>query len=481
MAVAAAKRRTQRKPATPATVAPRAARDSLELRPQVGLQEIFSSTSADIAIAGGAAYAGKTFALCLEPFRHYTNPSFNAVFFRRTTKQIENPGGLWDEAQKLYPLVGADCVRGLLEIRFVSGARMKMAHLEYDQTCYDWDGSQVPLFLFDQLEHFTRFQFFYMLSRNRDPSGTIRPYIRATCNPNADSWLAEFLSWWINQDTGYPIPERAGVLRWFTRDNDQIVWADTREELVERYGEEQKPRSVTFIPGTIYDNKIGMARDPNYIGNLKALQRVERERLLGGNWKIRPAAGLLFQSSWCPVIEAAPLDVDWVRYWDLAATKKTENNDPDWTVALKLGRVRSTRRLILAHAKRMRDTPGKVKDAMLNIAKADGYDVRIGFPQDPGQAGKAQVEDLVKHLSGFNISTPERETGDKATRFGPFSAQCEAGNVDILRGFNDESLIQLEGFPELSHDDDADACSGAHKLFTGGADFAMWEKLAGGS
>jgi hypothetical protein len=51
--------------------------------------------------------------------------------------------------------------------------------------------------------------------------------------------------------------------------------------------------------------------------------------LLAGNWKIRPAAGL--KREWCAMVEEAPADLDVVRYWDLAATEKTEFNDPDWT------------------------------------------------------------------------------------------------------------------------------------------------------
>jgi predicted phage terminase large subunit-like protein len=451
----------------------------IELRPQPGPQELFFSTTADIAIYGGAAFAGKTFALQLEPCRHLQVKDFTAVFFRRTTTQVTNPGGLWDEGMKLYPLLGLEPVAGRLEFRRRDGTTfIKMGHLQYDETVYDWDGAQVPLFCFDQLEHFSRFQFFYMLSRNRSMCG-VQPYIRATCNPNADSWLAEFLEWWIDQETGFPIKERAGVIRWFTRDSDRVVWAATREELVERYGEESKPRSLTFIPGNIYDNKIGMARDPNYIGNLRAMQRVERERLLGGNWKIRPAAGLMFQRIWCKVIDTAPDDTDWVRYWDLAATRKEENNDPDWTVGIKLGRVRSTRRYILANAIRMQESPGKVESAIHNTASADGHEVRVGLPQDPGQAGKAQAEGFVKDLAGFAASA-KRESGDKVVRFSPFSAQCEAGNVDILRGFSEDSLASLEAFPDAAHDDDADACSGAFSMFTQGVNIALWERLANG-
>ena len=67
-------------------------------------------------------------------------------------------------------------------------------------------------------------------------------------------------------------------------------------------------------------------------------------------------------------------------------------------------------------------------------------------------------------LSGF-IVTPSPESGDKLTRFGPFSSQCRAGNVKILRGPWNEALFHiLEGFPDLAHDDEVDACSGALEM-----------------
>ena len=49
----------------------------------------------------------------------------------------------------------------------------------------------------------------------------------------------------------------------------------------------------------------------------------------------RPA-GLYFKREWCAVADEVPADLDVVRYWDLAATEKTEFNDPDWTVGIKL-------------------------------------------------------------------------------------------------------------------------------------------------
>jgi terminase large subunit-like protein len=57
------------------------------------------------------------------------------------------------------------------------------------------------------------------------------------------------------------------------------------------------------------------------------------------------------------------------------------------------------------------------------------------------------------------------ESGDKLTRFGPFSSQCRAGNVKILRGpWNEDLFHVLEGFPDLAHDDEVDACSGALEM-----------------
>lgn len=429
------------------------------IRPQPGPQETFLGSSADIAIYGGAAGGGKTWALLMEPLRHIANPGFGAVFFRRSTVQVRNEGGLWDESEKLYPIIGATPREHVLSWEFPTGATVSFAHLEHDKTVLNWQGSQIPLICFDELTHFSQKQFWYMVSRNRSMCG-VRPYIRATCNPDADSWVAEFIAWWIDQETGLPITERAGVVRWFVRINDALVWADDPAELEEKHPG-IPPKSATFIPAKLTDNVALMAADPGYMANLLALPKVERERLLGGNWKIRAAAGLLFKRSWVTVVDAAPIDLRIVRGWDLAGTPKVEGNDPDWTAGTKIGKSRSTGRYIVLHHVRDRDTPHKVEALIANTASQDGRDVEISLPQDPGQAGKAQVATLIKMLSSFTArATPE--TGDKETRFGPFSAQCEAGNVDVLRGpWNEEWFMELEAFPDAAHDDDADSTARA--------------------
>jgi predicted phage terminase large subunit-like protein len=327
------------------------------------------------------------------------------------------------------------------------------------------------LICFDELTHFSAHQFFYMVSRNRSTCG-VRPYIRATCNPDADSWVANFLEWWIDPESGLPIPERAGVVRYFIRIAEKIVWADRAEELMQDLLRGQdlppgieppRPISVTFIPATVFDNPVLLRVNPEYLAWLLSLPTLERERLLGGNWKIRPAAGLYFKREWCAVVDEIPADLDVVRYWDLAATEKNEFNDPDWTVGIKLGRDKNGGYWLLDMV-RARSNPGDVDTLLINTAMLDGKQVRIGFGQDPGQAGKSQALHLVRALSGFT-AIPTSESGDKLTRFGPFSSQCRAGNVKIRRGsWNEELFRVLEGFPELAHDDEVDACSGALEM-----------------
>lgn len=460
-------------------------RPPIVIGPQPGPQTQFLSSPADIVIYGGGAGGGKTFAELLEPVRHVSNPNFGCVIFRRTTPQITNEGGLWDESAKLFPLLGAKPREHQLEWLFPTGATVSMRHLEHDKTVLNWQGSQIPLIQFDELTHFTAKQFWYMLSRSRSMCG-VRPYVRATCNPDADSWVAQLIAWWINQETGYPIPERAGVLRYFVRIGDNIIWADTPQELSEYQAPNEDgvmapitPKSLTFIPAKLTDNKALMKADPGYMANLMALPTVERERLLGGNWKIRAAAGLLFQRGWCPVIEPheIPAGTFFCRGWDLAATPKTETNDPDWTAGTKIGRTLDGR-FIVAHHTRGRMRPSEVEKLLFNTATQDGYETEIALPQDPAQAGKAQAEHLVRLLAGFNVHA-RPISGDKVIRFSPFSAQAEAGNVLVVRGqWNDEWFTALEGFPDAAHDDDADSTAEAFNALAGD-NLATWAKLAG--
>lgn len=437
--------------------------EHIKIRPQEGAQTNFLSSHADIAIYGGAAGGGKTFALLIEPLRHLANSLFRGVIFRRTSPQIRNVGGLWDESGKLYSALGIHGRESNLDWASSTGWQLKFSHLEQESDKYNWQGSQMSFLGFDELTHFEESQFFYLLSRLRSMSG-IRGYVRATCNPDSESWVADFLSWWIDQDTGYPIKHRSGKIRWFCRVGDLLEWADSVNELKENFGDDVEPKSVTFICASIHDNKLLLKSDPSYLSNLKAMSLVEREKLLYGNWKIRPMKGLVFKREWFEIVETSPQTGVCIRFWDRAATLPTNGKDPDFTVGCK---IRKCDRNIywIEDMVRFRGTPATVEQKIVETAAKDGVGVWVGLSQDPGQAGIVDVSYLSRQLSGYKIKIV-RETGSKVVRAQPISSQAESGNVKLVNGFwNKAFLNELENFPEAKHDDQVDSLSGGFSLF----------------
>ncbi len=437
----------------------------IRIAPQPGPQEAFLSTPADICIYGGAAGGGKSYALLLEPIRHINNPDFGAVIFRKNANQIMSEGGLWDTAMTIYPLIGAISKQTPTPTwNFPSGAKVSFSHMQLEKDVLSWQGSQIPLIAFDELTHFSQNQFFYMLSRNRSVCG-VRPYIRATCNPDADSWVADFISWWIDEETGYAIPERSGKIRYMARLSGEIIWGDSPEELVNDEIDLEDVKTVTFIASKLSDNQILMKADPGYMSNLKALSTVERERLLEGNWKIRPAAGLIFPTEKANIIDVLPTDIiRWVRAWDMAATEdkaqsQKKNTGPAHTAGVLIGKTRSGRYVVGDVVDRAMSASA-VRNTVKNTAVLDRDKyrrVRTRISQDPGQAGKDQAEQYVKLLAGFDVVV-KRESGDKVTRAEGFAAQWQAGNVDILMAsWTDAYLKQMDNFPEGNLKDMVDA------------------------
>ena len=448
------------------------------LAPQKGPQEQFAASKADIVFYGGAAGGGKSFSLLLEPLRHIEKPLFNALILRHSYTQLSAPGGLWETSQEVYgEIQGAmPVITPKYHWNFQSGATIYFAHISTDLDVRQWHGSQIALIGFDEVTDFTEYQFFYMLSRNRSSSG-VRPYMRATCNPDPDSWVARFIEWWIDQDTGYAIPERSGAIRWMVRLDGIIHWFDTTEEaeqfLKDSGVDEDEARhmykSVTFIASKLTDNPALMKMDPGYIANLNALPLVEREQLLNGNWKIRNKAGLMFKRSQVIMVDSDMIDyaniTKYVRAWDLAATSETERGDPAYTAGVLMGEYKDKRYVIL-DVINQRVSAGEVENLVLNTAIADKAKygrVKNRVPQDPGSAGKMVAKQFIKLLAtkGFAIEA-RLESGDKVQRASPVSAMWEHGFIQVMVApWNDMYFTEMESFPEGKFKDMVDATSSA--------------------
>lgn len=453
------------------------------LRPNSRPQEKFLSTTADIAVFGGSAGGGKSFAVLLDILRYKDDPNYRAVVFRRTSPQLLAPGSIWQEAGKLFTLPGIDAQAKIKDLKYVfpSGAEVSFSHLEHEKDKENWQGSQLSAVYFEEATHMSGSQITYMFSRLRSEA-EVDGYIRMTCNPDPDHPLRKWIDWWIDKKTGLPIPERSGVLRYFVMLGDEWYWASSKElllrdpDVIQAIGDPETGRvdtnlimSFTFIPATLNDNKDMLKANPRYKAALMAMGKVDRERLLGGNWNVRASHGDYFHRNWVTVVDKnqIPSGMRTVRYWDRAGTKpNADNPNPDWTVGLLVGRCDLGYTWILDMI-RLRDTPANIQSTIQSAAQTDALSrvsTRITLEKDPGQAGKSDAEMLAKALGNYDVRI-RPATKSKLTRFMPFSAAAENGLIRVVRAaWNDDFFNELEAFDGSGKgkDDIVDCCSGGY-------------------
>jgi len=469
--------------------------------PQEGPQEMARESDADIVIMGGAAYGGKSWALQTDPLDGVTVPGFECVHFRRLTTALTMAGGLAPESFKIYPKAGgipkdrgkrwefpteADKVSG------ISGAVITMAHMQYQSDARKWElGGQIARAGFDQLEEFEEMMFWIIAGRMRSSTG-VKPKIFATVNPvpatdPVGGWVNSLLAWWWDPETGYAIPERSGVERWFYKVNDRLHWYSSKGEAIEAHpdlhheqtakGEDRynDPQSLCFIAAGIDDNPIGETINPGYRAKLNAQSEVKRQRMKFGNWKVGDSVNALFKLEYFRERFIDPQDVpeisSTVRFHDMAATRR-QDADPrhSKTSSCKMG----------VHAPGggqpkqfyVFDGTGAYMEmvernrTIVATGKRDGRGVLQRVEQEGGGGGKDQVRTIVGLLAQAGLSAASVPTKglDKLARCTPAASDCAAGNVWIVNGWDSkpflDALALFDG--QQPGSDEADCVGGAY-------------------
>lgn len=272
------------------------------------------------------------------------------------------------------------------------------------------------------------------------------------------------------------------MLRWLIRDGDALRWYSSEAEARAAHPDFE-PLSFTFVAATLRDNQKLLEKDPSYRARLQALSRVDRMRLLGdeergGNWLVRPTAGLVFRREDFRVADSAPSRVlRTVRAWDKGAQAPSARRpDPDWTRGVRVSMCEGGE-LWIDDLVSLRNRPGVVLERMREVAEEDGPSVIVGLWQDPGQAGVVDVETTRTALAGFPVEVVTA-VKDKYAWAKVWAPHVERRQVVLARApWTDVVIGEADGFPDAPHDDAVDAVSLAVQLLFGRG-IGFWDQLS---
>lgn len=414
---------------------------------QEGPQTMFLSLSdVDIVVYGGAAGGGKSFALLLEPLRNINDGRFRATTFRRTSPEITKAGGLWDVSMEIYPTCSAKPRASSSEWIFPSGAKHSFLHFEHETDKGKHLGLQSDLLQFDQLETFTHGMFFFLVSRVRGTGAVESTRIRATLNPPDPNepegmWVHQLLAPWVDPEhERYPM--KAGEILHLYRDEEaegdesDFKWYDEPQYETREGRTFVKTMSFSFVPATIFDNKILLDRDPRYMSKLNGLQYEERLRLRDGRWDILKT-GTMFKRPWLTNniinINSLPKNLKLIRVWDKAATDEQMSvSKTPYTCGLKVGYLKGEYYILGEVHERMGTT--ELLETMRSTAIMDGHQCAIYEEREPSASGKIICELQARTtFAGFTYDwLVPGDVGDKIKRANPASAAAEKGLIHIV-------------------------------------------------
>lgn len=147
---------------------------------------------------------------------------------------------------------------------FTSGkpSYIHFGHCKNESDVFDYHSAQYDAMYFDELTHWTEYQYTYLLTRLRPNIPGIKPFAKASANPGGigHGWVRRRWRLW-DLAIHYKVykPDREG------------------EEIV-------APPSRVFVPAKVTDNKFIMDNDPAYIERLRASPY--RKQLLDGDWSV---------------------------------------------------------------------------------------------------------------------------------------------------------------------------------------------------
>lgn len=251
-------------------------------------QYAFITSTAFETLYGGAAGGGKSHAQLIDAYMHALKyERSKQLVFRRTYKDLEK--SLIRKAQELYDPALCTYNGSQHMYTFKNGSIIDFGYLARDFDVYQYQSAEYDVIRFDELTHFTEFQYTYMISRCRGgndyPKG-----IKSSTNPGNVGHA------WVKKRFIDPAPP------------------NTQFEIKIKVGNIEKTTTRIFIPAKVTDNGTIMEHDPDYLIRLESLSETEKRALRYGDWDIFDGQYFTEFSSLKHVCEPFVIPSHWRRY-----------------------------------------------------------------------------------------------------------------------------------------------------------------------
>ena len=210
--------------------------------------EFFNSSARHTAY-GGARGGGKSWAMrrkmVLLAMRY---PQLRLLLLRRSLQELRENHLLPLQAD----LAGyATYKRDERAFLFPNGSRLTLGYCDSDADVLQYQGTEYDVIGFEEATHFKEEWIVFICTALRTTKKDFRARVYYTCNPGG---------------VGHAYIKRLFVDRRFTP--------------------EENGEDYAFIPAVVYDNRVLMEADPDYVKRLEALPAHKRRAHLHGDWNV---------------------------------------------------------------------------------------------------------------------------------------------------------------------------------------------------
>lgn len=244
-------------------------------------QKLFIDAECDEVLFGGAAGGGKSYGQMVDALLFALRyPGSRQLILRRTFSELDK--SLIRTSLALIPREIYTFNSSSHTGKFKNGSCLDFGYCAAENDVYQYQSAEYDVIRFDELTHFTRAQYIYLISRVRG-ANSYPKQIKSSTNPGGigHSWVKE----------RFVDPNTPG---------ESFIGSDGMRRI--------------FIPSYLDDNKFLTECDPEYRSRLLALPEREKKALLFGDWNIFEGQYFTEFSTERHVIPPFEIPLGWRKY-----------------------------------------------------------------------------------------------------------------------------------------------------------------------